>query len=157
MEQWNMNIVDKSNREITASRLINAPRKLIWKVWTDPEHIINWWGPNGFTNTIDSMDVKAGGQWKFIMHGPDGVNYRNLITYLEVIEPELIIYEHGPSPKFKVTVTFEDLGEKTKLTMQMLFATSEERDRTVEKFNAVEGLKQTLGKLQEYLKKYYPH
>ena len=152
-----MNIVDKSNREITASRLINASRKLIWKVWTDPEHIINWWGPNGFTNTIDSMDVKAGGQWKFIMHGPDGVNYRNLITYLEVIEPELIIYEHGPSPKFKVTVTFEALGEKTRLTMKMLFATSEKRDRTVEKLNAVEGLKQTLGKLQEYLKKYYPH
>ncbi len=151
MEKKNSDIVNKSDKEIIATRLLNAPRTLIWKVWTDPEHIVNWWGPDGFTNTIKSMDVKPGGQWEFIMHGPDGVNYRNLITYVEVIEHELIAYEHGPSPKFKVTVTFEDFGEKTRLTMRMLFATSEARDRTIEKFNAVEGLSQTLGRLQGYL------
>ena len=69
-------------------------------------------GPNGYTNTIESMDVKPGGEWKFIMHGPDGVNYRNLITYQELKKPELIIYEHSPSPRFKVTVTLENLEIK---------------------------------------------
>ncbi len=143
--------VETEGREISAERILDASRELVWKVWTEPEHIKNWWGPEGFTNTIEKMEVTAGGEWKFIMHGPDGVDYRNIITYLEVKEPELIKYEHGPSPKFIVTVTFEEEDGKTKLTMKMVFGTKEERDRTVKTFNAAEGMKQTLERLDEYL------
>ena len=63
-------------RELLITRLINAPKELVWEVWTLPRHIEHWWGPNGFTNTINKMDVRMGGEWEFIMHGPDGVDYK---------------------------------------------------------------------------------
>lgn len=147
----NENTTNITERGIIAERTLNAPRKLVWKVWTEPEHIKNWWGPEGFTNTIESMEVKENGVWNFIMHGPDGKDYRNIITYKKIKEPELIIYEHGPSPKFTVTVTFEEKDGLTRLTMEMEFETAELRDSTVKTFNAVEGLKQTLGRLSDYL------
>jgi len=142
-----------AEREIVATRVLNAPRELVFKVWTDPEHIMHWWGPNGFTNTIHEMDVRPGGVWRFIMHGPDGVDYDNKNIYNEVVKPERLEYDHVSSPRHHVTVTFEDRGGKTKLTMQMLFDTSEELNRTIEKFGAVEGLNETLGRLTEYLLK----
>ena len=140
-----------AERTISAERILNAPRELVWKVWTEPEHIKNWWGPNGFTNTIHKMEVKPGSVWEFIMHGPDGTDYKNKIVYVEVRKPELLVYDHVSGPKFHVTVRFEEQDGKTKLSMQMLFDTAEERDRTIETFGAVEGLKQTLGRLEEYL------
>ena len=66
--------IKTSDREIAITRLFNAPRELLWKVWTEPKHIAQWWGPKGFTNTIHKMEVKPGGRWDFIMHGPDGVD-----------------------------------------------------------------------------------
>ena len=60
---------------IVVKRLVDAPRELVWTAWTEPKHIAQWWGPNGFTNTIHAMDVKPGGVWRFIMHGPDGTHY----------------------------------------------------------------------------------
>ena len=140
-----------TDREIYAERILNASRELVWKVWTKPEHIAKWWGPDGFTNTIETMNVKKGGQWKFIMHGPDSIDYRNLITYIEVKEPELLIYEHGPSPKFVVTVIINEMNGKTKLSVRMAFDTAELLNNTVETFNAIEGLNQTLGKLEKYI------
>ena len=141
------------DREITATRVFDAPRELVWKVWTEPEHIIKWWGPNGFTSTINKMEVKPGGVWQFIMHSPDGVNFENKIIYVEVEKPYRLVYDHVSGPKFHVTVTLEEEDGKTKLTMQMLFDTAAERNRTIEIFNAVEGLNQTIGKLKEYLTK----
>lgn len=141
-----------ADREIAATRIFNAPRRLVWKVWTEPKHIGQWWGPIGFTTTTKHFDFRPGGQWLHTMHGPDGTDYRNDITYTLIIEPERLEYEHGPNPVLYVTVIFEEEGQaKTKLSMQALFATREERDRTVEKFDAVEGMKQTLGRLEEYL------
>jgi uncharacterized protein YndB with AHSA1/START domain len=102
------------------------------------------------------MDVRPGGVWKFIMHGPDGVDYPNKIDYLEVKKPEHLVYNHGEEGQpgyFQVTVTFEDQGGKTKLSMQMLFKTALERDQVVEKYGAVEGLKQNMDKLEAYLAK----
>jgi uncharacterized protein YndB with AHSA1/START domain len=143
-----------ADREIASTRIFNAPRQLVWKVWTNPEHIAQWWGPIGFTTTTKQFDLQPGGKWLFTMHGPDGTDYRNDVTYTAVVEPERLEYDHGPTPIFHVTVTFDQEGEKkTKLSMQMLFPTQEERDRTVEKFGAIEGLKQTLGRLEEYLAK----
>jgi uncharacterized protein YndB with AHSA1/START domain len=141
------------DREIVATRVFDAPRDLVWQVWTDPEHITHWWGPNGFTTTIHEMDVEPGGAWRFIMHGPDGVDYRNEIIYVEVKKPERLVYDHVSGPKFQTIVTFEKESGKTKLTMRMVFDTAAERDQAMEKFNAVEGLGETLGRLKEYLAK----
>jgi uncharacterized protein YndB with AHSA1/START domain len=141
-----------AEREISSTRIFDAPRSLVWTVWTDSDHIAHWFGPNGFTTTTRVFEFRPGGQWLFTLHGPDGTDYRNEVTYTEIIEPELIRYDHGPSPVFDVTIRFEDEDiTKTKLTMQMLFPTKEERDRTVEKFGAIEGQKQTLARLEKYL------
>lgn len=141
-----------ADREIATTRIFDASRELVWKVWTDPDHIGKWWGPIGFTTTTNVYELKPGGQWLFIMHGPDGTDYRNDVIFTDVVEPERLEYDHGPSPIFHVTVRFDvETDDKTKLSMQMLFPTAEERDRTVEKFGAIEGLNQTLGRLTEYL------
>ncbi|HET7152473.1 MAG TPA: SRPBCC domain-containing protein, partial [Candidatus Kapabacteria bacterium] len=86
---------DTSDREIITMRLLNAPRELVWKVWTEPEHIAKWWGPNGFTNTIRKMDVRVGGEWLFTMHGPDGTDYPNKTVYTKVVKPERLEYTVG--------------------------------------------------------------
>ena len=144
---------DTSERELLETRIFNAPRELVWKVWTDPEHIAQWWGPNGFTLTIHKMDVRPGKSWEFIMHGPDGRNYDNEITYVKVVKPERLVYDHISTPRFRATVTLEDLGGKTKLTMRMVFESSESLKQTMKVFKADEGLKQTLGRLAEILQK----
>lgn len=144
--------MDTTDREIGSTRIFDAPRDLVWKAWTDPEHLGKWWGPNGFTTTTKKFELKPGGEWLFVMHGPDGTDYRNDITFTAVVEPERIEYDHGPSPVFHTTVILEeeDAG-KTRLTMTALFPTAAERNRTVEKFGAIEGMKQTLGRLADYL------
>lgn len=147
---------DVSNREMVITRLINAPRELVWKVWTTPEHVKHWWGPDGFTNTIHEMEVKPGGVWRFMMHGPDGTDFPNKIVFEEVVKPERLVYTHSSDDendptRFHSVVTFEDKGGKTYITMRALFATAEERDRVVKEFGAVEGGNQTLRRLQQYL------
>ncbi len=139
-----------AERELTISRLLNAPRELVWEVWTKAEHIKNWWGPTGFTNTIFSMEVKPGGVWDFIMHGPDGTDYKNKSIYKEIIKPERIVFEHV-SPKFIATITFEEKNGKTLLTWNMLFETKEQFEKVVKTFKADEGLKQNVVKLEDYL------
>ena len=145
-----------ADREIVTTRVLDAPRELVFEAWTDPKHVVHWWGPNGFTNTIHEMSVKPGGVWRFIMHGPDGTDYPNKIVFLEVVKPERLVYDHGwdgegNEADFHVTVTFAELGKKTKLTMRALFDTAAQRDKTVEEFGAIDGAKQTLERLAEYL------
>jgi len=140
------------SRELTISKIVNAPRELVWKVWTDPEHIKNWWGPNGFTNTIFQMDVQPGGIWEFIMHGPDGTDYKNKSVYKEVVKYEKIVYDHV-SPKFQFTVTFKEQGGKTLINIEMLFETPEVRDNVVRVFKADGGLKQNSYKVEGYLRR----
>ncbi|GHM99081.1 activator of HSP90 ATPase [Cytophagales bacterium WSM2-2] len=147
-----------TDREIKITRVFDAPRNLLWSAWTEQKHVINWWGPTGFTNTIHQMEVKAGGVWDFIMHGPDGTNYPNKIVFTEVVKPELLKFDHGSDNpndpgRFKVTVNFKVIeGNKTELTMQMIFLTKEARDLVVEKYGAIEGNRQTMARLEEYLK-----
>jgi len=140
------------DKELTITRVLNAPIDLVWKVWTDPDHIKNWWGPNGFTNTIFEMDVKPGGNWEFIMHGPDGKDYKNKSIFKEIIKHKRIVYEHLTGPKFRATIEFTPQGRKTLLEWQMVFDTPEERDKTVKTFKADVGLKQNIFKLEGYLK-----
>jgi uncharacterized protein YndB with AHSA1/START domain len=148
--------MDTSNREIVISRVINAPIERVWDAFTNPEHLVHWWGPDGFTNTFKEIDVRVGGVWRFTMHGPDGTDYPNKIVYKEIVKHQRLVYDHSdddgnPAQHFEDTVTFEDLGGSTKVTLRLLFATKEDRDKTAE-FGAVEGGNQTLGRLAEYVK-----
>jgi uncharacterized protein YndB with AHSA1/START domain len=143
---------DTTNRELTITRLLNAPRELVWKVFTEPGHIAKWWGPNGFTNTIDTMDVKPGGIWEFVMHGPDGTDYKNTNQYVEVVKPEKLTFNHISAPKFKFTITFTEQGNKTLLTWNNLFESAEELEQVVKVFKADVGMKQNVDKLEAYLK-----
>lgn len=139
------------DHEIVGERVFDAPRELVFRMWTDPEHVAQWWGPKGFTNTIQEMDVRRGGVWQFIMHGPDGRDYQNKNVYVEVVRPERIVFDHVSGPIFRATATFEEENGKTKVTMRMRFETAELRNKVAEEFGAVEGLQQTLGRLAEKL------
>lgn len=138
------------DREITISRTLNAPVELVWEVWTNPEHIANWWGPNGFTNTITKMDLTPGGEWLLVMHGPDGTDYKNKSIFKEIVPHKKIVFQHI-APNFVATIDFEAQGEKTHLNWHMLFETAEEFIRVVKTFKADEGLKQNIEKLSAYL------
>lgn len=143
---------DTADREIRISRLLDAPIELVWEVWTNPEHIKNWWGPNGFTNTISKMDLRPGGEWDLIMHGPDGTDYKNRSVFTEIVTYKKIVYEHVSAPKFRATIEFEKQGAKTQLNWHMLFESKEQFIQVVKTFKADEGLKQNVDKLSEYLK-----
>ncbi len=140
-----------ADRELHLKRVFNAPIALVWEVWTNPDHIRNWWGPNGFTNTIHKMDVKPGGEWDLTMHGPDGTDYKNASIYKEVIKHERLVYEHISGPKFLATITFTADGENTTIDWHMLFESKEQFEQVVKTFKADEGLKQNLEKLQQYI------
>lgn len=140
-----------AEREIKVSRLFDAPINLVWEVWTDPEHIKNWWGPNGFTSTIHRMDVSEGGEWNLTMHGPDGTDFKNKSIFKEVERHKRLVYEHISAPKFVATVEFESQGDKTFINWHMLFETKEEFLRVVKTFKADKGLEQNVDKLSHYL------
>ncbi len=150
---------DTSAREIVITRTFDAPRELIWEAWTDPEQVVHWWGPRGFTTTIHEMDVRPGGVWRHTMRGPDGTEYPKKSVFLEVVKPERIVFSHGggskgaPGANFEATWTFEADGNKTKLKLRLLFPTAEARDITVKTYNAIEGGNQTLDRLGEQLAK----
>jgi len=140
-----------ATNEITATRVFDAPRELVWRMWTDPQHVVHWWGPNGFTNTIEQMDVRPGGEWRFVMHGPDGRDYKNKSIYKEVIKPSRLSYSHVSGPLFEAVVDFAEQGDKTVVSMRMIFESAALRDKVAEEFGAVEGLNQTLGRLETML------
>jgi uncharacterized protein YndB with AHSA1/START domain len=146
-----MDASSESSKEIVSTRVFDAPRELVFRMWTEPQHIKRWWGPRGFSNTIHTMDVRPGGEWNFIMHGPDGTDYTNRIIYREIDRPSRMAYSHVSGPLFEATVTFEEEGQKTKVTVRMVFETAELRTQVAEKFGAVEGLNQTLERLGEEL------
>lgn len=138
--------------EIVATRTFDAPRELVWTAWTDPRHVARWWGPRGFTNTISRMEVRPGGAFHLVMHGPDGTDYRNEWEYLEVARPERIVLAHlGGGHRFRLTATFSERGGRTTVTMTMRFDTAAERALTIERFRADDGLTQNLERLGEYL------
>jgi len=146
---------DTTEREIVITRIINAPRELVFNAWTDPKHLSNWWGPRRFTNTFKEINTKTGGQWLFTMHGPMG-DFPNRIKFHEVVKPERLVYLHDsgidndPSG-FEVVVTFEAQGDKTKLTLRSLFPTKDIRDMVVREFKATEGGNQNIDKFEEQL------
>lgn len=148
--------LEQDPRSIIATRVFDAPRELVFAMWSEAKHLAQWWGPNGFSTTTHSMDFRPGGIWRFVMHGPDGRDYDNRITYDEIVKPERLVYHHGGGEdvepvQFKVTVLFEDLGGKTKLTTRMVFPSADERDRIIKEYGADKGLMQTLARLADHV------
>lgn len=147
---------NRADREICLTRSYDAPRALVWRAWTEAERIAQWWGPTGFTTTTHEMNVRPGGLWRFVMHGPDGRDYMNLVKYVEVKKPERLVYDQGGEGdtadiSFHVTVTFVERNGKTEVTLRTVFPTAALRNRVVEEFGAIEGGKQTLARLAEHL------
>ncbi len=140
-----------ADREIVTTRVINAPRERVFKAWTDPDHLAQWWGPKGFRNTFEVFDMRPGGVWRFVMHGPDGVDYKNKNVFVEVVKPERIVFQHVSGPRFRVTATFVEHAGKTRLTFQMLFETAAECAKV--KVYAVEANEQNFDRLEAELAK----
>lgn len=136
------------------TRILNAPRELVWEIWTNPEHIKEWWGPDGFSLTTSSMTVKPGRVWEFVMHGM-GRDWDNKIEYVEVKKPSLLTYKHtgerSEDYNFTVSISFEELEDKTLLTMRSVFKSKEIIEELNKKVNAIEGGKQTLNRLVGYV------
>jgi uncharacterized protein YndB with AHSA1/START domain len=143
------------DREIVISRVIDAARELVFEAFTEVRHLSRWWGPEGFSTTTRSFEFRVGGVWDFAMHGPDGTDYSEWITWTEIIPPERIALLHGEyrdDPNaFESVVTFRPDGAGTRIVMRTLFPTKELRDDAVEKYHAIEGGRQTLSNLAAYV------
>ncbi|MFA7418162.1 MAG: SRPBCC family protein [Melioribacteraceae bacterium] len=110
------------------SRLINASPQKIFSAFSEPEHLQNWWGPNGFTNTFQEFNFSKDGVWNFVMHGPDGRDYINKSIFREIIKAKKIVIEHLNAPHFILTVTLEEVENKTRISWSMLFDSVETRN-----------------------------
>ena len=144
-----------SDREIVVSRLIDAPRELVFEAFTAVRHLSRWWGPEGFTTTTRSFEFRIGGQWDFVMHGPDGTDYQEGISWTEIAPPAALVLLHGEYPgdpnAFESVLTFEPDASGTRIEMRTVFPTKEQRDEAAEKYRAIEGGQQTLSKLAAYV------
>ncbi|HEY0002305.1 MAG TPA: SRPBCC family protein [Actinoplanes sp.] len=144
-----------ADREVVISRVIDAPRELVFEAFTEVRHLSQWWGPEGFTTTTRSFEFRVGGVWDFVMHGPDGTDYPEWISWAEIAPPERIALLHGESHDdpnaFESVLTFEPEDAATRIEMHTVFRTKELRDEAVEKYHAIEGGQQTLGNLAAYV------
>jgi uncharacterized protein YndB with AHSA1/START domain len=148
--------LDSDPRAIVGTRVYDAPRDLVFSVWTDPKHLAQWWGPTGFTTTTHSFEFRPGGIWRFVMHGPDGRDYQNRITFDEIVPSERIVYRHDGGEdvepvQFTQTVRFEDISGKTRITWRGVFPSAEERARVIKEYGADKGLVQTMARMADYI------
>ncbi len=143
------------NRILSVSRLVGAPPELVFRMFSEARHLDAWWGPDGFTNETHEMDFSVGGLWRYTMHGPDGKAWPNWIRYREINPPTRLFYDHGGEidepAHFEGEIRFEAEGNKTRVTLTLVFPTPEARNATL-KFGAVDGGNQTLAKLDAYLR-----
>jgi uncharacterized protein YndB with AHSA1/START domain len=142
-----------SDRELVMSRIFDAPRSLVFKAWTEPEHMSKWFGPKGFVSTVLRCDPRPGGSYRLHMLGPDGDHWLQGV-YREIVEPERLVSTfawadadgRATRPETVLTITLEDLGGKTKLTLrQSLFESVTARDEHNSGWNS------SFEKLAEYL------
>ncbi len=150
-----MNIhAESAARTIEISRVIDAPRALVFQVFTDPKHIDAWWGPEGFRNETHSMKFDEGGIWHYTMHGPDGKDWPNWIGYKRIVANELLAYDHGGElgepAHFSGEIRFADEAGKTRITLSLLLPSLEDKQAKV-KYGAIEGGEQTLSRLDAYV------
>lgn len=147
----------KADREVVISRVIQAPRELVFEAFTEVRHLSQWWGPTGFTTTTRAFEFRVGGEWDFVMRGPDGTDYQEFISFTEIVAPERIALLHGESRgdpnSFESVLAFAREGAATRIEMRTIFRTKAQRDEAVEKYHAIEGGQQTLGNLDAYVTK----
>jgi uncharacterized protein YndB with AHSA1/START domain len=147
-------VTTPTDREIHIERVFDAPRDRVFAAYTDPKLIPEWWGPAGTTTSVDEMDVRPGGGWRFVIRNSDGTETGFRGTYREVTPPERIVqtfeWEGMPGHVSVETAVFEDLGDRTKVTGISVFHTTEERDGMLE--SGMEGgLNETYARLDELL------
>jgi len=145
-----------SDREIVGSRIMDAPPELVFKAYTDPELIPRWWGPRRYATTVDKMDLRPGGVWRFVHRAADGGEYAFNGVYREIVPPKRLVYtfnyEGAPGHEAVETVTFEEAeGGKTRMTDHLLFETREERDGMLNS-GMEEGAAETIDRLAELLR-----
>jgi uncharacterized protein YndB with AHSA1/START domain len=149
-------IAPEGPEEILTVRHLAAPRALVFEAWTSPEHVGHWWGPDGFTTTTHEMRVAPGGRWRFIMHGPDGTDYPNRITFQQIVRPERLVYAHGDDidddpEAFHVVVDFHESDGGTLLVMRARFTSAARKRLVEEQYHAIEGARQHVARLGQYL------
>lgn len=149
----------RTERELVITRVFDAPRELVFKVWTEPEHLARWWGPRGFTNPVCEMDARPGGSLRIVMRGPDGVDYPMTGVFREVVAPERLVFtavaedkDGNPLLEGLTTVTFAEEDGKTKLTLQTS-AVALVAEAAAMLDGMEEGWSQSLDRLAEYLAK----
>jgi uncharacterized protein YndB with AHSA1/START domain len=164
MTASNSSTIQSSEREIVITRVFNAPRELVFKAWTDPQHVAQWWGPKGFTTRVNEMDLRPGGTSRYVMCGPDGTEYPVKGVFHEVVPPERIVssdeFDEGFEEVVKadlpkgiiMTAIFEDLNDKTRLTLRIVHPTAEDR-RKHEEMGVVAGWNSSFECLDEFLAK----
>jgi uncharacterized protein YndB with AHSA1/START domain len=144
-----------ADREIVIARVIDAPRERVFEAFTEERHLSRWWGPDGFTITSRSFEFRVGAAWDFVMHGPDGTDYQDWISWTEIAPPERITMLHGESRDdpnaFESILTFAPTGTGTLIEMRTVFPTKALRDEAAEKYHAIEGAQQTLNNLAGYV------
>ena len=114
------------DRQIVTTRHFAVPAARAFDAWIDPERLARWWGPRGFTNTFETFDPRPGGEWRFVMHGPDGTDYRNRSVFVEIEPPHRIVFDHVSGHFFRVVATVAAEGDGSRVTFRMLFDSAEE-------------------------------
>jgi uncharacterized protein YndB with AHSA1/START domain len=147
------NKVDDSHTLIT-TREMDAPVGRVWDAWHDPKKIAKWWGPAGFHSTVKELDIREGGRFDVIMHGPDGTEYPNLYVFDRVEEHKQLVYTNAGSKQFGLApfqsvVDMEAIGNKTRVVLKARFPSEEDKRKHVEEFHAIEGSQQLLQRLEE--------
>ena len=152
--QFQTGVKVEDSRTLVTTREINAPVTRVWDAWRDPEKIAKWWGPAGFHSTVRELDLREGGRFDVVMHGPDGTDYPNLYLFDRVDEGKLLIYTNVGSEQFglaafqSVFVT-ESTGDRTRVTLTARFASEQDKRKHVEEFQAVRGSEELLQRLEE--------
>ncbi|MGD0118643.1 MAG: SRPBCC domain-containing protein [Candidatus Binatus sp.] len=118
-------VSEPADRVLVISRIFDAPRSLVFKAWTEPEHMVNWFGPRGFTSKVLKNDLRPGGAYRIHMRGPDGDDHWSQGVFREIVPPERLVMigswadaDGNPTrPETTLTLLFEDVGGKTRLTL----------------------------------------
>jgi uncharacterized protein YndB with AHSA1/START domain len=140
-----------AERELSFSRLLDAPIELVWDVWTNPEHIEHWWGPDGYYSMVTKMEARAGGEWDLIMIGSDGISHHHQCVYMEVVKHKKIVYVQHTHFKYIATIEFEKRDDKTLLTWTMLFESKKYLEQVAKTIGVVNGFKQHNKRMVNYL------
>ncbi|MFC5699942.1 SRPBCC domain-containing protein [Cohnella faecalis] len=153
-------VLRKGERDFVVERTFDAPKALVFKAFTRPEHVARWWAPGGYTIPVCKIDLRPGGLWHYCMRSPEGQDQWVRAVYREIVEPDRIVYvitfadeEGNPTeeiPEQEGTITFDDYAGKTKVSIRIMLGTAEELKWTLE-MGMVEGMTETLGNLAKLL------